>query len=309
MSKITVKTIEYSTFGKCLEISNGIVKVVATVDIGPRIINYSFVDGENIFFEDTRQEIANTNPAIEVFGKGCEFRIRGGHRLWTSPEAMPRTYYPDNEPISYEITDNGVILVPPQQRWTQLQLKMQIELSEDSTDVTVNHFVTNKNAFEIEQAVWSLSVASQGGLEVIPQPTENTGLLSNRQIALWSYTHLSDERAYWSDKYIYINQNPTIENPYKLGIRLTNPTVFYFNHGDLFIKRFDSNPDGVYPDGGMNYETYTNHKILEIESLGELKNIAPDQTITHKEYWSLHKEDMPEKDDAVMDRLLAKYAK
>ena len=186
---------------------------------------------------------------------------------------------------------------------------MQIELSEDSSDVTVNHFVTNKNAFEIEQSVWALSVASQGGLEVIPQPTEDTGLLSNRQIALWSYTKLSDKRAYWSDKYIYINQDPEIVPAYKIGIRLTNPTVFYFNHGDLFIKRFDSNPDGVYPDGGMNYETFTNDKILEIESLGELKKIAPDQTVTHKEYWSLHKEDMPQKDDAVMDNLMAKYSK
>lgn len=309
MSKVTVKEIDYSTFGKCLEISNGIVKLVATIDIGPRIINYSFIDGENIFFQDTNQEIANKKPEIEIFGKGSEFRIRGGHRLWTSPEAMPRTYYPDNEPVAYEITDNGVILTPPQQRWTQLQLKMQIELSENSSDVTVNHFVTNKNAFEIEQAVWSLSVASQGGLEVIPQPTEDTGLLSNRQVAFWAYTKLSDERAYWSDKYIYIDQNTTMENPYKIGIRLTNPTVFYFNHGDLFIKKFDINPDGIYPDGGMNYETYTNDKILEIESLGELKKVAPDQTITHKEYWSLHKEERPGKDDAVMDKLLDKYSK
>ena len=120
MSKVTVKEIDYSTFGKCLEISNGIVKVIATVDIGPRIINYSFVDGENIFFEDTNREIVNTDPQLEVFGKGSEFHIRGGHRLWISPEAKPKTYYPDNEPVAYEITDNGVILTPPKQRWTQI---------------------------------------------------------------------------------------------------------------------------------------------------------------------------------------------
>ena len=37
----------YKNFGKCMEISNGTVKALVTVDIGPRVIYYG-VKGMNI---------------------------------------------------------------------------------------------------------------------------------------------------------------------------------------------------------------------------------------------------------------------
>ena len=41
----------YKNFGKCMEISNGTVKALVTVDIGPRVIYYG-VKGMNIMHED-----------------------------------------------------------------------------------------------------------------------------------------------------------------------------------------------------------------------------------------------------------------
>ena len=40
----------YKNFGKCMEISNGTVKALVTVDIGPRVIYYG-VKGMNIMHE------------------------------------------------------------------------------------------------------------------------------------------------------------------------------------------------------------------------------------------------------------------
>ena len=45
------KEIEYKNFGRCLEMSNEIIRIVVTLDFGPRVICYSFIDGENIFLK------------------------------------------------------------------------------------------------------------------------------------------------------------------------------------------------------------------------------------------------------------------
>ncbi|MDP4180992.1 MAG: hypothetical protein Q8942_07860, partial [Bacillota bacterium] len=53
MGKVTVNEIKYSNFGKCIEVSNGEVSLVVTVDFGPRIIRYGFVDGKNELCENS----------------------------------------------------------------------------------------------------------------------------------------------------------------------------------------------------------------------------------------------------------------
>ena len=45
---ISKEIIEFKNYGKCVKISNGIVEAVATVDLGPRIVFFGFVGGENI---------------------------------------------------------------------------------------------------------------------------------------------------------------------------------------------------------------------------------------------------------------------
>ena len=84
----------------------------------------------------------------------------------------------------------------------------------------------------------------------------------------------------------------------------------YVNHGDLFIKRYDLIKDGIYTDGGMPFETYTNKLFLEMESLGELKTLKPGESSIHTEYWSLFKEDIAkEYDEDKFDELVKKYIK
>jgi len=55
----------------------------------------------------------------------------------------------------------------------------------------------------------------------------------------------------------------------------------------LFIKTFDHAPGGHYPDGGCNFETFTNSEMLEVESLGELVTLQPGESTTHFENWYL----------------------
>ena len=57
----------------------------------------------------------------------------------------------------------------------------------------------------------------------------------------------------------------------------------------LFVKRYTADPAKTYPDMGSCFETFTNAEVLELETLGPLTKLAPDQRLEHVERWSLHK--------------------
>ena len=307
---VNLRELEYKNYGKCVELSNGTVKLIITVDSGPRIINYSFDGGENVMFEDIDRKLSQSGEKMQRFGTDNDiWYIYGGHRMWTSPEVMPRTYYPDNEPVKYEKIENGVRLVPPVQKWNQYAMELEVTLVPDGTDVKVLHRLTNCAAWDIKLAVWALTVLAPGGLEIVPQPTADTAFLPNRQMAFWSYAKLNDERVCWGDKYITLRQDSACSCPIKFGINSEHGYAMYFNHGDLFVKKFDVVPGGEYPDGGMSFETYTYDSFLEMESLGEYNEIAPGKSVTHCERWSLYREEKPREDESEYDRLAEKYVR
>lgn len=308
MVSVITNEITYKNFGKCVEITNGTVHAIITVDVGPRIINYSFVDGENIMFEDIGRALTKDVSEFDVFD-GKTWYIYGGHRLWTSPEALPRSYYPDNDPVAWETVPCGIILTPPEQKWNNLAYKITVTMEPDTGALTIKHEIKNTAAFASEFAPWALSVLSQNGFEVVPQPQKDTQLLSNRVLALWPYTRLTDERVYWGDKYITLKQDPNNNQAFKFGINSEHGFAMYFNHGDMFLKRFDLKENAVYPDGGMSFETYTSNLFLEMESIGELRSVAPGETVSHSEYWSLAKEECPGNDEVKIDELVKKYVK
>lgn len=287
MGDVTIEEIQYGNWGKCVRITNGEVDLVATLDLGPRIIRFGVVDGPNEFFEDEKDELnQNENNAFNIYGDEGYWHIYGGHRLWTSPESMPRSYYPDNAPVEYIKIDNGICLIPEPQAWNELQMEMQVVMSE-SGEVTVTHRITNIGAWEKEFAPWALTVMKVGGLEVIPQPKKDTGLLGNRIIALWPYSDMADKRINWGNDYITLRPNPSNKKAFKFAINNEHGFAAYFNHGNLFVKKYSPVDCGNYPDGGVSFETYTNSHMIEIETLGELKKVKPDETVTHIEKWML----------------------
>src|SRR5688500_11349363 len=88
-----MEKIDYKGWPNCYRLSNGVVDLVITTDVGPRVIRFGFLGEDNEFKE-----------YAEMSGKtgGDEWRIYGGHRLWHAPEAAPRTYFPDNAPVQIE---------------------------------------------------------------------------------------------------------------------------------------------------------------------------------------------------------------
>ncbi len=307
---ITKKEIQYGAFGKCLEISNGLVQVLVTLDFGPRIIRYSFVDGENIMFEDPERTFFHKGEDMDkAYGKGATWYTYGGHRLWASPESVPKTNYPDNNPVQVELTDSGAVFTAPEQIWNQQINVVAVSLAEDSTEVTVKHSIINTAAWPVTLAPWPITVVGVGGVEVIPQASSEPRVQPNRVFALWTYTNPADPRLTWMERYIAVKQMPEYTKPFKIGLNNPHGFALYFNHGDVFVKQFDVVQNGNYPDGGVSYETYTNRLFLEMESLGELKTLKTGEKAEHVERWSLYKGELPAMEDAALDEAVKQYVR
>lgn len=296
MDGVKIDRVPYGGWENCLQVKNDFVDLIVTIDIGPRVIRYGFIGKENEFCE-----IESTKGLTG----GNEWRLYGGHRLWHSPESRTRTYEPDNSPVRWKEIENGIKTIQDIEGLSRIQKEMEVTLSPDSSRVRVIHRLTNKNPWAVELSVWALSAMAIGGKEVIPQPCRDTDLLPNRLISLWPYTRMNDPRVSWGERYIILKQNPQIKRPFKLGIPNEAGWAAYFNHGHLFIKFYTHYPEKGYPDFGVSYETYTNHFMLEMETLSPLTSLMPDSSVEHLEEWELFDNvQMPSNDEDEIKAVL-----
>lgn len=285
---ITVKKInEYLNFGSCLEISNGDVELLVTLDIGPRIIRYGMVGGTNVMYNDVDRELVDDSESFsKTFYPGAKWQLFGGHRLWVAPEKFPNTYYPDCNPVNCHILENGAIFIPNEQVENGVQLKIKAVMSEDGK-VEVTHYVTNISNNEKALSPWAISVLNKGGLEIIPQNTLNTGLLPNRRVIMWPYSNMADSRVYFGKKYITLKQDPEATTAFKLGLDNLSGYALYAIMDSVFVKKYIHDTQACYEDFGSSFETYTDGNILEMETLGVKSVLKPGETATHIEKWAV----------------------
>lgn len=282
--EVKMEKIAYFNQPNCYRLSNGTVEVIVTTDIGPRIIRYGFPGEDNILAE---------MPDAKVTTELGDWKPYGGHRLWHAPEAMPRTYSPDNDPIEFKIEgDDTIRLIQPVEPKTGIQKEMTVTLDPDGTRVTVHHKLTNKGLWGVELAPWALTIMNGGGVTILPQEpyiSHDDYLLPARPLVVWHYTDLSDPRWTIGKKYIRLKTVDTLTEPQKAGIANKQGWAAYHRHRTLFVKRFPYMEGRTYPDYGSNCETYTAGSFMEVETLGPLHRLEPGQSAEHVEHWFLFK--------------------
>lgn len=306
---IEIKEIEsYKKYGRVLSINNGVIECFVTLDVGPRIIRFSFVGEKNIL-NSNREELGvlGGEEFENYFGKGKQWHSFGGHRIWTSPESFPATYYPDTNPVSYKPTENGAVFIP--QAETENGVHKTLEIKMDSNDANMQVIMNVKNITDKPKtfSVWAITVCDKDGTLFVPMNDNNTGLLPNRTVAIWPYTDMSSDRIKFGKKYAIVKQERD-GAPMKLGFDLNKGKAYYKLGDKLFCKSFNTfHPTATYPDGNCSFETYTSENFLEVESLGELKEVGANQTACHTEHWALYRVDeaAPVCCDKCIDELLA----
>jgi hypothetical protein len=291
-----VEKVEYKGWPNCYRLSNDLVDLVVTTDVGPRIIRFGFV-GEDNEFKEIEDMLGKTG--------GDEWRIYGGHRLWRAPETRAHTYSPDNSPVEIEQHDGFVRVVQPTEPATGIQKEIDIRLSPDAAHVELTHRLRNMNLWAVELAPWAVSVMAQGGKAIIPLPPRGSheeNLLPINSMALWAYTDMADPRWTWSTKYVMLRQDPKMARPQKIGVMALDGWTAHAHDGHLFVKKFAYLPGACYPDLGCCVETFANADFLEVETLGPLVSLEPDAEIEHVEHWFLFRDVPVPNDEADVDR-------
>jgi hypothetical protein len=292
---IEIEQVSYGGWSGCCRLSNGAIELIVTTDVGPRVIRFAFLGDENEFKEYP-----------EMLGQvgGDEWRIYGGHRLWHSPEAFPRTYAPDNAEVQLEALGSAVRLVQTTEPTTGIQKEMDILLSSRQAHVQVTHRLRNKNLSPVELAPWALSVMAPGGMAIFPLPprgehAENLNPVNT--IALWAYTDMSDHRWTWGHRYVLLQQDPHAPAPQKAGALVPDGWIAYARNGHLFVKRFRHVKGARYPDLGCSVAVWTDPQMLELETMGPLVTLEPGGAVEHVEHWLLFRDVPMPKDEAEVD--------
>jgi hypothetical protein len=282
-AQVKVEKVEYKGWRNSYRVSNGEIELVVTGDVGPRVIRFGFVGGQNLFKEFAEQ----------LGGTGEEkHQLRGGDRVWKAPEDPVATWAPDNVPVEITTTANGLIARAPVEPLTNLQKEIEVRMAAAGTEVTVLHRITNRSLFSLEFSVWALTMMAPGGVAISgfpPRGKHPANLEATNPLVMWAYTNLSDKRWVFTKKYLALKQDPNNSDAQKLGMFNPNTWGAYILKGEVFIKRASAIPGETYPDFGCSFETFTNNEFLEMETLGPLTRLAPGKTAEQVEHWSLHR--------------------
>ncbi|MBM4148610.1 MAG: hypothetical protein FJ224_06165 [Lentisphaerae bacterium] len=296
-----MQIIGYNGWGKNARLSNGEMDLVITLDVGPRILRCGFVGGRNVFAEIDGQQ-------------GCEgekeWMIRGGHRLWVAPEAKPQTYELDNVPVEVEEIRNGVRTIQKPGSLTKIRKTMEITLDPNRNRVRIEHILRNTGRSAKTLSPWALSVMAPGGKAFIPMPGKiphTKCLTHNQEWSIWAYTDFSDPRWTIGSRYIIFRQDRR-RGPNKLGIQHREGWIAYQLRDVLFVKYFTMEDGREYPDGGVNFETFSNEQFLELESLGPMVVLKPGAEVRHEEVWRVFKGVPACRTESDIDRVIRPLA-
>lgn len=282
MAKTQIQHVAYAGWPNCYRMTNGEVELVATTDVGPRIIRFGFTGGQNLFAQFSHQ-LGTSEESWWV--------MRGGHRLWVAPEVVPDTYALDNASVIAKIEADSLTFTQPVEPETGLQKEISLEFTEEGY-VTVTHRLANAGASARRVSIWPVTMMATGGVAITtfpPRGCHEDCLQPTNPMIMWAYTDFADKRWQLTKSYLILKQDPAEASPQKAGLFNAKTRLAYLLNGDLFIKRSQADPALSYPDFQSSCEVFTNAEFLELETLAPLADLLPGQSSTHVETWSLHR--------------------
>ncbi len=274
-----MKRLSYKGWQNCYQIETGDCKMIATADIGPRIVHLSRGDGENLLklFE---KQIGKTG--------GNDWRLYGGHRVWHAPEDPVGSYIPDNDAVEVEVLAEDALclkvsLVPEVEK----TITMRVATKRQGFEL-VNR-IQNTSDKPIRTASWGITTLKPGGVGYLPipkAPSTTEALCASFQINLWDYTSFSDPSFVWRPDWIEFHQKRALSKQ-KVGTFAVNPWLAYRLGDSVVLKTFNFGEKDLvasdFPDMGSNVEVYFDKEMLELEGLSPWKNLNPGESISHSE--------------------------
>ena len=267
-------------WGRVLWITKGDVELAVAMDFGIRVVHMSCVGCENLFYQQPMD-------CSDGFTTPGGWKLYGGHRLWLAPESDD-SYYPDNDPVQYRITEDAVLVEQNVDPLLQIRKHLLVSFETDDT-VRIVQQIENVSDQTLTGAAWGVNTLDAGGeAEICFGCTDVGSYNPQRVISLWSDTNLGDPRLHFEKDRLLAKYLP-LNDYLKIGLYSNPGRAIFRNKGQVFELTFDAEAFEQYPDNGCNFELYMCKQFTELESLGKKTTILPGRCATHVETWRLGK--------------------
>ena len=118
----------------------------------------------------------------------------------------------------------------------------------------------------------------------MPSSTEATGPQADRALVLWPYTDPGDARLHLTADTVAVDTVATGRR-LKVGVAPGRGHASYSRNGTVLEKHVDIEAGAVYADRGAAIQVFLSDGFCELETLGPLREVAPDDVATHRERW------------------------
>lgn len=280
-------------YDDCIALDNGDARVVLGTS-GGRVLEYS-TGGVNALLLDDAQSGWRYEPGaarVSMCGGRCDI----GPEQVIAPH--PDLWFGD-----WEAMPTGALsarLVSPEDAGVGLQLMRDFELDASGSNLRFTQTIINVSSATIDTCHWSRTFAHGHGIVVVPV-TEPRRF--PRQYVMYGPggldTKPDDPNIREQDGMLVITGPP--EHP-KLGMESYAGWFAYLMRNDrLFIKRFDTWRDRVYNEvAGLTISIwYNGEEVCELEPIGPRELLAPGQSASFTEEWSLLEYGFPTKPEDV----------
>lgn len=250
---------------------------------GPRIVRLipAWL-GENIFAEI---------PDVAIRTELGNYHYFGGHRLWFAPKVQSQVYFPDNHGVTVTEIKDGLKLVGGIEPDTHTRKSISIQTSPSRPFIMIKHMIRNYGTEAIHLAPCAITMLRPNSIALLPQQVglvDKDGFLPNRNLSLWSYSRWDDPRLELGQDLIQVKSDNS-KRALKLGYFNVLGWLGYVFEDVFFLKRFGVRRDEEYPDNGCNAEVSSTDRMVELESLGALVDLKPQEELVHTETWELYK--------------------
>ncbi len=256
-------------------IENKYLRLDYLTTTGPRIVG--------LYARGVEGNLLAETPDIHWPTPHGEYYLHGGHRLWTAPEDPFFTCPEDG--VTVIAKEDEVVL---RSSIDASGLEKEITFRLDENRVHLTHRVTWHGDKPIEFASWGITQLRSAGMAILPLSSIE-GLAPDRNFVLWPYSRIHDKRFELHDDIILLHGQLT-EQAFKIGNFNKHGWIACTVGKTLFVKRFSAGDSQNYPDMGCNVEAYVKDACIELETLGPLTILSPNESVTHEETWEVFTE-------------------
>jgi len=282
-ANVAVAVTNYHGWQDSYLMRNGVAEVLIVPRLG-RIMQFGFTGEEGVFWQ---------NAALYGKALDCEsgdWINFGGDKTWPAPEGAwgkmtgRNSWHPppafDCMPLKAEVSGSDVVLISPVDPYYGIRVRRVIRLHRSEPTLTVETSYERVSGAPIWVGIWTITqLREPEGVFALSGASGPVLLMKERPPSLSVADGLAS-----------LVRDPA--SPYKIG--LPDSDLLWIGKRSALMISSARSAGQEYPDQGSSTEVYTNPdplKYVELEMLGPLRDLAPNELISQTNRYRLfHRE-------------------